>query len=117
MHTITLAEKLASSTSHRDPKVVATSNGNDVMAVRFEGAFPFHDHPSTDDRSPLIAGAVNVDDADAPAIIARPAEIVVLPRGVRHRPRAAAATHGPTIEPTGEPNTGDPATAAPKPRI
>jgi len=46
---VNLAEKLAQFSSHWDPHVVADYNGNDVMVVKFQGEFPFHDHPDTDD--------------------------------------------------------------------
>jgi mannose-6-phosphate isomerase-like protein (cupin superfamily) len=38
----------------------------------------------------------------------------VVPRGVSHRPRANGEAHILLIEPTGTPNSGDPATAAPR---
>ena len=44
-------------------------------------------------------------------------ELIVVPRGVTHRPRAEAECHVLLIEPKGVPNTGDPATAAAKPRL
>ncbi|MEO1312548.1 MAG: mannose-6-phosphate isomerase, partial [Pseudomonadota bacterium] len=49
--------------------------------------------------------------------VLRPGEIFVVPAGVTHRPRAEAEAHVLLIEPQGTPNTGDPATAAAKPRI
>ncbi len=41
----------------------------------------------------------------------------VVPKGATHRPRAKAECTVLLIEPKGVPNTGDPATAASKPRI
>jgi len=38
----------------------------------------------------------------------------VVPRGVEHRPVAHGEVHILLIEPTGTPNTGDKATAAPR---
>jgi mannose-6-phosphate isomerase-like protein (cupin superfamily) len=43
--------------------------------------------------------------------------LFVVPKGVTHRPRAETECKVLLIEPKGVPNTGDPATAAPKPRI
>ncbi|MEO0761547.1 MAG: cupin domain-containing protein [Pseudomonadota bacterium] len=117
MHKINLAEKLATFTTHWDPKVVATYNGNDVMVVKFKGAFPIHHHDDTDDFFLVLEGVVTMEYEDAPAVTFGPGELVIVPRGVRHRPRAEEEASVLLIEPTGEPNTGDPATAAPKPRI
>ena len=43
-----------------------------------------------------------------------PGEVFVVPRGVEHRPVAHGEVHILLIEPTGTPNTGDEATAAPR---
>jgi mannose-6-phosphate isomerase-like protein (cupin superfamily) len=44
----------------------------------------------------------------------RPGELYVVPKGVEHRPVAREEVHILLIEPTGTPNSGDPATAAPR---
>ena len=41
-----------------------------------------------------------------------PGEMFIVPKGVEHRPFAREEAHLLLIEPTGTPNTGDPATAA-----
>jgi mannose-6-phosphate isomerase-like protein (cupin superfamily) len=46
-----------------------------------------------------------------------PGELVVVPKGVEHRPVARRVAHLLLIEPRGTPNTGDPATAASKEAI
>ncbi len=46
-----------------------------------------------------------------------PGELFVVPKGMRHRPRAAREAKVLLIEPAGTPNTGDPATAAKKAHI
>jgi len=43
-----------------------------------------------------------------------PGELYVVPKGVEHRPVAEEEAHILLIEPTGTPNTGDRATAAPR---
>jgi len=47
----------------------------------------------------------------------KPGEIFVVPKGVEHAPFAAEEAHVLLIEPTGTPNTGDAATAAPRREI
>lgn len=114
---VTLSEKLAMFTTHWDPHVVATYNGNDVMVVRFQGEFPFHHHDDTDDFFLVLEGEVILDGEGGDSVVLGPGELCVVPRGMEHRPRAATEAKVLLIEPTGVPNTGDPATAAPKPRI
>lgn len=114
---VSLAEKLAQFDSHWDPHVVADYNGNDVMVVKFEGAFPFHKHDETDDFFLILEGEVTMDGEGGDSVTLGPGELCVVPKGMVHRPRAVTEAKVLLIEPKGEPNTGDPATAAPKPRI
>ena len=118
MNKINLAEKLAHFTSHWDPHVVATYNGNDVMVVKFAGEFPFHKHDDTDDFFLVISGEVTMDYENAPSVTFGPGELVIVPKGVVPRPRAAEEAQVLLIEPTGEPNTGNSGVPpAPKPAI
>ncbi len=118
MNKINLAEKLALFSTHWDPKVVARYNDNDVMVVKFAGEFPFHKHDGTDDFFLVLEGHVTMDFADSPSVTFGPGELVVVPRGVVHRPRAETEAKVLLIEPVGEPNTGDSGLApAPKPVI
>ena len=114
---VNLAENLAQFDSHWDPHVVADYNGNDVMVVKFAGAFPFHHHPETDDFFLVLEGEVILDGEDGDQVTLGPGELCVVPKGMTHRPRAETEAKVLLIEPKGVPNTGDPATAAPKPRI
>lgn len=118
MNKINLAEKLALFSTHWDPKVVARYNDNDIMVVKFVGEFPFHKHDTTDDFFLVLEGSVTMDYEGQPSVTFGPGELVVVPRGVVHRPRAATEAKVLLIEPAGEPNTGDSGHApAPKPMI
>ncbi|WJY22979.1 cupin domain-containing protein [Fontisubflavum oceani] len=118
MQKVNLAEKLAKFDTHWDPHVVATYNDNDVLIVKFQGEFPFHKHATTDDFFLVIEGEVTMEFEDHDPIRFGPGEIVVVPKGVIHRPRAEKEAKVLLIEPTGEPNSGDADRApAPKPSI
>lgn len=116
MTPVNLAAKLAQFDTHWDPHVVADYNGNDVMVVKFQGEFPFHSHPDTDDFFLVLEGEM-VMDLDGASHTVKAGELFIVPKDVNHRPRAEAECKVLLIEPKGVPNTGDPATAAPKPRI
>ncbi|WP_386624772.1 cupin domain-containing protein [Sulfitobacter geojensis] len=113
---VNLADKLAQISTHWDPHVVADYNGNDIMVVKFQGEFPFHLHEDTDDFFLVLKGEM-VMDLEGASHSVRSGEIFVVPKGVTHRPRAEKECEVLLIEPKGEPNTGDPATAAAKPRL
>lgn len=115
---INLSEKLALFDTHWDPKIVATYNDNDVMVVKFQGEFPFHKHDESDDFFLVLEGQVTMEYEGHDNVTFGPGEMVIVPKGVVHRPRAEHEAKVLLIEPTGEPNTGDSGkTAATKPRI
>ena len=116
MKTINLMEKLAQFSSHWDPHVVADYNGNDVMVVKFQGEFPFHVHPDTDDFFLVLEGEMEMD-LEGQSHIVKADELFIVPKGVTHRPRAENECKVLLIEPIGEPNSGDPKTATLKPHI
>ncbi|MGI3170227.1 cupin domain-containing protein [Pseudooceanicola sp. C21-150M6] len=117
MKRVNLDEKLAMFSSHWDPHVVAQYNGNDVMVVKFQGDFPFHHHADTDDFFLILEGEVVLDGEGGDSVTLGVGDLCVVPKGMEHRPRAVAEAKVLLIEPAGEPNTGDPATAAKKPHI
>mgnify|MGYP000070691825 CR=1 FL=1 len=118
MGTINLAEKLARFTTHWDPHVVADYNDNDVMVVKFQGEFPFHKHDTTDDFFLVLEGEMVMEFEARPNQTLRAGEMIVVPQGVVHRPRAEQEVSVLLIEPKGEPNSGDAdREPAPKPRI
>lgn len=117
MKTVNLADKLAQFDSHWVPHVVADYNDNDVMVVKFQGAFPYHLHETTDDFFLVLDGEMIMDLEGGDSHTVKAGELFVVPKGVTHRPRADTECKVLLIEPKGEPNTGDSATAAPKPRI
>lgn len=104
---INLAEKLSLFETHWDPKVVASYNGNDVMVVKFQGEYDFHKHDETDDFFLVLEGEVTMDYEDHAPVTFGPGEMVIVPKGVVHRPRAAHEAKVLLIEPKGEPNSGN----------
>lgn len=108
---INLARKLDGFADHWSPKTVALFNGHDVMVVKVEGEFNWHSHPDTDDFFLVLQGEIDIELRER-TITLREGELFVVPAGVEHRPVARTEAHLLLIEPTGTPNTGDPATAA-----
>ncbi len=108
---VNLAAKLATFEEHWQPRVVAEWNGNDIMVVKVRGEFVWHKHDETDDCFLVLKGHLTIELRDRDVHLG-PGELFVVPRGVEHRPVAAEEVHLLLIEPSGTPNTGDPATAA-----
>lgn len=111
---IDLAGKLAAFTEAWQPRTVSLYNGHDVMVAKLRGEYHWHVHPDTDDFFLVLHGQLEIDLEDGSTVSLAPGQLYVVPRGVRHRPRAAQEAHILLIEPTGTPNSGDPLTAAPR---
>lgn len=114
---VNLGEKLKLFDTHWDPKIVAQYNGNDLMVVKFQGAFPFHKHDDSDDFFLILDDEVVMDQEDDDSVTLGVGEICVIPAGVIHRPHAEEEAKVLLMEPAGLPNTGDADTAAEKPWI
>ena len=108
---INLAEKLAGFTEHWQPRTVAEFNGHDIMVVKAQGEFVWHKHDETDDLFLVLRGELTLELRDG-GVTLRAGDLFVVPKGVEHRPVAKEEVHLLLIEPSGTPNTGDPATAA-----
>jgi mannose-6-phosphate isomerase-like protein (cupin superfamily) len=103
---VNVAEKLAAIDEHWSTRIVARYNGNKVFVVKVLGEFVWHAHEDTDDFFFVLSGRLTIDLPDT-SVELGPGELYVVPRGVRHRPRAETETHVLLIEPEGTPNIGD----------
>ena len=111
MHAINLEEKLATFEDYWKPRTVGEFNGHDLVVVKVKGEFVWHEHASTDDFFLVLKGRLVIQMPTGDVALG-PGEVFVVPKGVRHCPRADEETHLLLIEPSGTPNTGDASTAA-----
>jgi mannose-6-phosphate isomerase-like protein (cupin superfamily) len=111
---INLAEKLGAFSEHFRPRTIGQFNGHDLMVAKVKGPFTWHKHDDTDDFFLVLHGRLTIELRDRTVTLG-PGELFVVPRGVEHRPVAnEGEVHILLIEKAGTPNTGDPATAAPR---
>jgi mannose-6-phosphate isomerase-like protein (cupin superfamily) len=103
---INLAEKLALVPVVFSPRIIGTLNDLKLMVVKVQGEFVWHAHEDTDDFFLVLSGRLTIELRDREVELG-PGELLVVPRGVEHRPRAEEETHVLLIEPLGTPNTGD----------
>jgi mannose-6-phosphate isomerase-like protein (cupin superfamily) len=113
MRSINLAEKLSDFSELWQPRTIAEFNGHDLMVVKLKGAFVWHKHDDTDDFFLVLKGRITIQ-MRAGNVTLGPGELFVVPKGVEHCPVAEEEAHVLLIEPTGTPNTGNAATAAPR---
>lgn len=110
---INLAEKLSTFAEHWQPRTVGEFNGHDLMVVKVKGEFRWHQHDDSDDFFLVLKGRITIRLREGDVTLG-PGELFVVPKGVQHCPVAEEEAHLLLIEPTGTPNTGDKATAAPR---
>lgn len=106
MDKINLAEKLTLFTTHWDPKVIGELNGQHVKLVKLQGGFVWHAHEHEDELFLVLAGDLDMEFRDR-TVRLREGELIIVPRGVEHRPSAEHEVHVLLFEPASTVNTGD----------
>ena len=103
---VSLAAKLASFDEPWQPKIVAELNDSYVKVVKFQGEFVWHHHDDEDELFLVVAGRMRMEFRDG-VVVVEPGELIVVPRGVEHRPVAVGDCQVVLIEPKTTLNTGN----------
>lgn len=110
MQKVSLSHKLAGFSEHWSPKIIAELNGQHVKLVKLKGEFDWHHHEAEDELFLVLEGELRMDYRDAEgdrSITLAPGELIVVPRGVDHRPVANEEVSVLLFEPAGTLNTGN----------
>ena len=103
---LNIDEKFGLFAEHWQPKVAARLNGQEVKLVKVEGAFPWHHHDDADELFLVWRGAIRMEFRDH-AVEMGEGDILVVQRGVEHRPVAENEAQLVIFEPAGVRNTGN----------
>ena len=106
MDKVNLSEKLALFGEHWKPKVIAELNGQHVKLVKLQGTFIWHHHDHEDELFMVLAGRLRMEFRDREVWL-EPGELIVVPRGVEHRPHADEVTSIMLFEPAATVATGN----------
>ncbi len=106
MDKVNVAEKLSRITEHFHPYLIAELNGQEIKAVKALGEFVWHDHQDADELFFIINGNLRIEFRDGQVNLG-PGEMLVIPRGVEHRPVAEEEVELLLFEPKGTVNTGN----------
>ena len=106
MEKVNIAQKLSLFQEHYTPKLVAELNGQAVKLVKLKGSFVWHHHDDEDELFLVIKGRLRME-LRAGDIVLDEGEMLVVPRGVEHRPSAEVETHILLFEPSTTLNTGN----------
>ncbi len=106
MEVINLKEKLNLFNDLWSPKIVGQLNGQDVKLAKINGEFVWHDHKDEDELFYIIKGTLHIEFRDK-KITLNEGEMLIIPRGVEHKPIAHEEVWILLFEPSNIKHTGD----------
>lgn len=86
--------------------LIAKMNDYDFKIVKFKGDFVWHSHPETDETFIIIEGTLVMNFRDRKVEV-QAGEMIVIPKGVEHKPSSETGYKALLIEPEGVANTGN----------
>ena len=110
MKKLNLHEKLSQINDHWNPRIAAELNGQYVKLVKFQGPFTWHHHENEDELFMVVKGRFRMeyrDDDGEQSVWIEEGEMIVVPRGVEHRPVADEECEVLLFEPVSTLNTGN----------
>jgi mannose-6-phosphate isomerase-like protein (cupin superfamily) len=103
---INLQDKFAKIKAQHEYKVVAQMNDYLFKLMRMQREFIWHKHPETDEAFMVIEGEMQIHLRDQVLELGQ-GDMVVIPRGVEHKPVSQTECKVMLIEPEETINTGD----------
>ncbi len=104
--TINFQEKFNKFSEYWSPKIIAQMNDYHFKIAKIQGEFVWHSHPETDEVFIVIQGEMQIAFRGGISLL-KEGEMLVVPKGVEHKPVAEEECHILMIEPAGTVNTGD----------
>tara|TARA_R110002096_G_C14661942_1_gene728507 strand:+ start:34759 stop:35118 length:360 start_codon:yes stop_codon:yes gene_type:complete len=105
MKAINLADKFELFNDQWTPKVIAMLDDNHVYLTKIDGDFVWHSHEDQDELFIVIEGRFRMDFRDRSQWVEQ-GELLVVPKGVEHRPCAELECKLLVIENAGTDHTG-----------
>ena len=106
MKVIDIEEKFSLFSQHWTPKIISELNGQQVKLAKVKGEFVWHDHANEDELFLIIKGELRLEFRDRSENV-KQGQIIVVPKGVEHRPIAEEECWILLIEPASIAHTGD----------
>ena len=106
MKKINFKSKFQKFEDHWSPKVIAEMNDYQFKLVKIEKDVIWHKHDETDEVFIVMEGKIFIEFEDEVVEI-NEGEMIVVPKGVKHKPYAEKEAKIMLIEPRGIVNTGE----------
>lgn len=106
MTPINLSEKFSLFNDHWSPKIIGELNNQQVKIAKVKGEFVWHDHKDEDELFLVVKGELQIEFRDK-TVTLQEGEMIIVPRGVEHKPYAKEEVHLLLFEPKNIKHTGD----------
>ena len=103
---INLKEKFSKFSNLWSPHVIAELNDYQFKLVKIKDDFDWHSHKDTDEVFIVIKGDMRIDFRDQLVELSK-GDMLVVPKGVEHKPYSKEECEVMIVEPRGVVNTGD----------
>jgi mannose-6-phosphate isomerase-like protein (cupin superfamily) len=87
-------------------RIIAKMNNYELKVVKFKGDFIWHSHEDTDETFIVLDGTMIMNFRDR-IVELQKGEMIVIPKGVEHKPSSVNGYKVLLIEPEDTPNTGN----------
>jgi mannose-6-phosphate isomerase-like protein (cupin superfamily) len=102
---INIEQKLSLFSDHWNPRIIAELNGQHIKLAKIKGEFVWHSHENEDELFMVLKGDLTIEFRDK-KIQLSPGEIVVIPKGIEHKPVTQGEVEIMLFEPVNTVNTG-----------
>jgi len=106
MQVVNLTDKFDLFEDHWNPRIIGQLNGQEVKIAKVKGEFVWHNHANEDEMFLIIKGELKIEFEDGIRTL-KTGEMLIVPRGVEHRPIAEEEAWIMLFEPQSTAHTGE----------
>jgi mannose-6-phosphate isomerase-like protein (cupin superfamily) len=121
MDKINIKQKLSLFSDYWNPRIAGELNEQYIKLVKFQGPFTWHHHENEDELFMVMKGRFRMEyrlpDEGEKSDWIEEGEMIIVPRGVEHRPVAEEECHVMLFEPKTTLNTGNTENEFTKPHL
>lgn len=106
MEKVNIKDKFELFDDHWHPRIIGQLNGQDVRIAKVKGEFVWHEHKEEDEMFLLIRGSLRIEFRDK-TVELKEGEMLIIPKGVEHKPVAEEEAWIMLLEPSATKHTGE----------
>ncbi len=106
MKKINLKEKFSLFKDYWNPKIIGVLNDQDIKIAKVKGEFVWHNHEKEDELFLIIKGLLKIEFNDK-IVELNEGEMLIVPKGVEHKPVADKEVWLLLFEPSSTKHTGE----------